>query len=669
MGQLIRTEVAGPLAAMFNRRKKASAPEASLTSVSSMQTFWGLMRAYWFSERWKEAWFYTLVIVILTTLGSKAGVWFAEASSELINAIAYVHDPRNPAPLSLLLSSAAMLVGIVVVKDVVFQGVRHLFSTTLHRKWRGWLDSQFNDALLDKNHTHYHLQHEGRSEDGVTRHAPDNIEQRLQESIKGMTGGALGLAMGVFGVVTSFYFVGMKLIETSTVVEGLQFLGIYGSAVLAFAAVATYVPINTWIALKLGRLLERLTIAIQRSEASYRGELTVLLRRSFQVAASRGEPVQRKMHDDLYGDIDKTWGKLNIVNSGYMSFELIYNFLAARIVAYGPGLMPYMSGNIGLKSYIFGAELVSQVISQCSWFIKVMPEIATLRANARRVTDLAEAIENVQRPLEFYRQTGRSEFNFSWQNGAFGLIVRNLKLYHKGEMVKPFVVADDLRFRRGEWACLMGPSGCGKTSFMKAVNSLWPHGSGDIVLPEGVRTLFASQEVKLPRLTLKQLVCLPDRTEDHTDVRVASALHKAGLGDFIEHLDTSGRDGKAWDDILSGGQKQKLVLSRILLQTPGLLFLDEATGALDPVSKVAFHQAIRDNCPNTTVIGVMHEPEPPRDPNGKDFFHSVLRFKDGAATKHPIKTWQRRELKVVAEKQTEVAAEKDDSTQPNYFSI
>ena len=63
------------------------------------------------------------------------------------------------------------------------------------------------------------------------------------------------------------------------------------------------------------------------------------------------------------------------------------------------------------------------------------------------------------------------------------------------------------------------------------------------------------------------------------------------------------------------------------------------------------------------------EPEPPRDPNGKDFFHSVLRFKDGAATKHPIKTWQRRELKVVAEKQAEVAAEKDDSTQPNYFSI
>jgi putative ATP-binding cassette transporter len=656
---MIRTEVAGPLAGMFSRQKKDGVSSTPLTPVSSMRSFWGLMRAYWFSDRWKEAWLFTIIIGILTAAGSKAGVWFAEASGELVNAIAYFHDPRNPAPVSLLLSSAAMLVGIVVVKDIAFQGVRHLFSTTLHRKWRGWLNEKFNDALLDQNHTHYHLQHEGREDDGGVRAAPDNIDQRVQDSIKGFTGGAIGLAMGVFGVLTSLYFVGMKLIETSTVVEGLQFLGIYGSAILAFAAVTVYVPLNTWVAMKLGGVLERLTIAIQQAEGTYRGELTVLLRRSFQVAASRGEHVQRKMHADLYQDIDKTWGKLNIVHSGYMSFELIYNFLAARIVAYGPGLLPYMSGNIGLKSYITGAELVSSLIGQCSWFIKVMPEIATLRANARRVTDLADAIETVQRPLDFYRQTGRSDFQFTRQNGVFGLTVRRLELLHEGQ-TKPFLRADDLRFRRGEWTCLMGPSGCGKTSLMKAINRLWPHGSGDIVLPEGLRIFFATQEVKLPRLTLKQLVCLPDTDENHTDVRVASALHKAGLGDFIEHLDSAGRDSKAWDDVLSGGQKQKLVLSRILLQTPGLLFLDEATGALDPAAKIAFHQALKENCPNTTVISVMHEPEPPRGPDGKDFYHSVVRFQKGMAIKQPIKQ-AIRELKVVAEQ--------DDGTQPTYFTI
>ena len=91
-----------------------------------------------------------------------------------------------------------------------------------------------------------------------------------------MTGGAIGLAMGVVGVVTSLFFVGQKLLETSTDVSGLEFLGDYGSAVLAFAAVAIYVPLNTFIAVKLGGLLERLTVGMQQAEGSYRGELTTL---------------------------------------------------------------------------------------------------------------------------------------------------------------------------------------------------------------------------------------------------------------------------------------------------------------------------------------------------------------------------------------------------------
>ena len=104
----------------------------------------------------------------------------------------------------------------MILKDAGIIGVRHLFSTTLHRKWRGWLNSRFNEALLDGNHTHFHLQHGGRDARRRAVAPPDNIDQRVQESIKGMTGGAIGLAMGIMGVVTSLFFVGQKLIETST---------------------------------------------------------------------------------------------------------------------------------------------------------------------------------------------------------------------------------------------------------------------------------------------------------------------------------------------------------------------------------------------------------------------------------------------------------------------
>ncbi len=135
----------------------------------------------------------------------------AEASGELVNSIAFFHDPSNTAPLPYLLNSAGLLLLLVFLKDAGIIGIRHLFSTTLHRKWRGWLNSRFNDALLDGNHTHFHLQHGGRRRQWQPVLPPDNVDQRVQESIKGMTGGAIGLAMGIMGVVTSLIFVGQKL--------------------------------------------------------------------------------------------------------------------------------------------------------------------------------------------------------------------------------------------------------------------------------------------------------------------------------------------------------------------------------------------------------------------------------------------------------------------------
>ncbi|MER8442815.1 ABC transporter ATP-binding protein/permease [Mesorhizobium sp. M1066] len=596
-----------------------------------MHSFWGLMRAYWFSSRWKEAWTLTLVIALLTALSSKADVWFTVAAGELATSIAFFHDAANTTPLESLLTNAGLLVLLVVLKDMGITGASKFVSATLHRKWRGWLNSRFNEALLDTNHTHYHAQH-GSS--GTA--APDNIDQRVQESIKDMTGGAIGLAMGVFGVFTSFYFVGGALLKNSVEVKGLEFLGSYGSAALALLAVAIYVPFNTWIAMKLGGMLEWLNIRMQKAEGSYRGELITLLRRSFHVAASQGEDVQKTIHGRLYLDIDSTWSKFNIVNTVYAGFESVYNFVGAKVVAYGPGLVPFIHNGLDLKGYITGSEQVNALISKCSWFIHVMPALATLRANSQRVIELAQAIENVQHPQEFYSQTGRSDFRYASQNPVFGLTIQKLELAHQGEDATPFLSAANLRFRRGEWTFLKGESGSGKTSLIKAINGLWPYGRGTIVFPEGVKSFYAAQEVKLQQVTLKQLVCLPGSEHDHGDAQVASALHKAGLGDFIEHMADESREGKSWDQVLSGGQKQKLVVARIVLQQPGLLFLDEATGALDPDGKVAFHQAIKDNCPDVTVISVMHEAVAPRSMSGSEFYHSIVAIADGVATKKPL---------------------------------
>jgi ABC-type uncharacterized transport system fused permease/ATPase subunit len=607
-----------------------------------MRSFWRLMSAYWLSESWREAWGLTLGILVLTALSAKASVWFAVTSGELVSGIAYFHHPTTPTPLTSLLATAATLAAIAIVRDAGFTAVRHFFSTTLHRKWREWLDRCFNEALLDSNHTLFHLQQMGSDAAGSANPAPDNVDQRVQESIKDMTGGALGLAMGVVGVVLSLGFVGSELIKTSSEVKGLEFLGSYGSACLTFAAIAIYVPLNTFIAAKLGAILQRLSMRMQWAEGSYRTEWNTLLHRSFHVAALHGERVQKALNKRRYLDIDQTWASLNRVNASYMGFELVYNFIGSRFIAYAPGLLPYVHNKVSLQYYVTGAELANALINACSWFIHVMPAIATLRANARRITDLAEAIEAVQRPKEFYAHTGPCEFRYTEQDPVLGLSARKIELLH-ASIDHPFLAADKLTFLPGEWTVVVGESGSGKTSLFRAINGLWAHGRGTIVTPRQVRSLYATQDVKLPALSLKDLVCLPDSADEHSAADVAAALRKAGLGELIEGLSRDGRDGQSWDQLLSGGQKQKLVLARILLLRPRLLFLDEATSALDTPAVHAFHHAIKDHCREATVIAVMHDVSAMQSATGVDLFDSVLTIAEGVAKKITIGAWRQTE--------------------------
>ena len=620
---------------MLRWLSRLSAEQQPGTPVFAMCSFSGLIAAYWLSKKWQEAWGLTSVIIMLTAFSALASVWFAEMSGQLVSAIALLHRSENPATLRTILESATKLAAIVALRDICFISIRHYFSTTLHRKWRAWLDQRFNDALLDSNHTHYHLQHGATHAIPPNISVPDNIDQRVQESIKGMAGGAIGLAMGIAGVMLSLVFVGGKIVETSAPVNGLPFFGSYGSAFLTLVAVIAYVPIATFVATKLGAVLQVLDNTMQRAEGSYRGELNTLLHNSFYTAAASGEVAQKGIHKRRYLDIDRTWARLNKLDSGYMAFELFYNFLGARIIAYGPGLLPYVDNKISLQTYVTGAELTNALIVACSWFIHVMPAISTLKANSRRLTELARAIEDVQRPQEFYARTGLSELHYSTQDPELGLTLDNLELLHEGADT-PFIQTGEHHFRPGEWTLLVGESGSGKSSLFKAINRLWPHGRGVVILPDNTRILYAAQDVNLPPISLKELICMPDLVEAHSDVDVADALTKAGLADLAGALAEEGRKGHGWDQFLSGGQKQRIILARILLLQPGLLFLDEFTSALDPEATVAFHQAVKDACPNATVISIMHDATAPRSLTGKAFYDSVLTIANGTTRKEPL---------------------------------
>ena len=113
------------------------------------------------------------------------------------------------------------------------------------------------------------------------------------------------------------------------------------------------------------------------------------------------------------------------------------------------------TNKISLQSFITGAELVNALINQFSWFIQTMPDIATLRANVRRITELADAVEKVRNPQDFYAHTGPYEFEYFEQNPELGLTVEQLELFHTGADL-PFLRAPELHFGWGDWVFVSG---------------------------------------------------------------------------------------------------------------------------------------------------------------------------------------------------------------------
>ncbi len=143
----------------------------------------------------------------------------------------------------------------------------------------------------------------------------------------------------------------------------------------------------------------------------------------------------------------------------------------------------------------------------------------------------------------------------------------------------------ELYIEEGETTCIVGESGGGKTTFLKLLNHLVDYEEGTITYQdEDLHNLDAvllrREVVLLPQVpvifpgTIRNnlLIGLEFSQKDLVgDSRLLEELAKVGLQ---KSLDVDAED-------LSGGEKQRLALARIMLMEPKVLLLDEPTSALD----------------------------------------------------------------------------------------
>lgn len=140
----------------------------------------------------------------------------------------------------------------------------------------------------------------------------------------------------------------------------------------------------------------------------------------------------------------------------------------------------------------------------------------------------------------------------------------------------------DLTINPGDIITLIGPNGAGKTTLIKAILGIQPLSAGRVWRRRGLRTGYMPQRLELQStlpLTVERFLAFTGASQ--AQIRAALGRSK------VDHLLTSSIH------TLSGGEMQRLLLSRALLRKPHLLVLDEPAQAVDINGQTAMYELIR----------------------------------------------------------------------------
>ncbi|MFN8200420.1 MAG: ABC transporter ATP-binding protein [Nakamurella multipartita] len=170
--------------------------------------------------------------------------------------------------------------------------------------------------------------------------------------------------------------------------------------------------------------------------------------------------------------------------------------------------------------------------------------------------------------------------------------------------------------RAGELVALVGPSGAGKTTISQLVPRIYDVDTGavlvggldvrEVTLPSLRGAIgVVAQDAHLFHDTIRAnlLYARPEATDDE----LVAALQAAQIWDLVERL-PEGLGTVVGDrgHRLSGGEKQRLAIARVLLKAPAIVILDEATAHLDSESEVAVQRALAAALRGRTSLVIAH---------------------------------------------------------------
>ncbi|MFN2545221.1 MAG: ATP-binding cassette domain-containing protein [Actinomycetota bacterium] len=284
------------------------------------------------------------------------------------------------------------------------------------------------------------------------------------------------------------------------------------------------------------------------------------------------------------------------------SSEIFITLGELLVLSYGGYLV--LHGDLALAVLVAFVGIVPSLLLPIAGFSDIGEMVQTASGSLARVTELLD------QPLPISDPPGAKpapplERELKFENVTFG--------YTPDKAILQDV---DITIRSGENVAIVGASGSGKSTLVNLLLRFWDPWSGQVLFDgrdireatlESVRGQIGMvfQETFAFNTTIRENIAIG--RPDASDEEITGAARGAQIDEWIEQLPAGyetvlGERGVR----MSGGQRQRLAIARVLLRNPRIMVLDEATSALDAETEAEILDTLQEVARGRTTLAITH---------------------------------------------------------------
>ena len=334
--------------------------------------------------------------------------------------------------------------------------------------------------------------------------------------------------------------------------------------------------------------------------------------KSADLKSNRSSDVLLKKYDESSSKAVKTvfkYAPRNMLCVGANSLNYIsFNFLAIIYLAYR-----IINGDMSAGSFFALLQASLNLNNQVSDFFHVFNEIRGIGNNGIRIIDFMKKKSKIEEGLVNEKIGGKEKIG----DGLISVELKNVKFRYSSDI--QCLENINMKINKGDKIAIVGVNGAGKSTLVKLLLRLYDVDEGELLINEKPITDYdvhalrmkigvAFQSSLIYAMKISEYMQLYNNGDEE---QLKGALEQVGLTHILNHA-ANGLHNEltkefAEDGImLSGGEEQKLALSRLLIGQFGMLILDEPSSALDPISEYNLNRLVYELNESTTTIMISH---------------------------------------------------------------